>query len=501
MGLNLSKSIKKNPLTYIKIKAKFNPKKISKYTKAFEAISGLNLIDFKKYLEVHTDCEDLHPVAHYLFYGYKDTDKSYINPLFDENYYKLNYLEESSEDPLMDYVLNGFYKGYQINPNDKDFVLTLDESLDSQYFENGSYLTCQEVVAKYLVQNKPLKTKEIKIAVFLNDPFYDFAPCPYIRIHSLFKDLSQDNNFKFFIYGAESYNMIDTDDMLNCKLFDVVIVQRILPFLDTLQFKCLDNNIKIIYETDDDLLGVEENSPSYEYVNNVRNELSNFIDASDVVTVSTPNLALKFSNAQVIRNYYVSDVYNIKNEIARNSKLKLGYFGTLTHSKDLALIKNVVLKLKEKYDFDFEVIGGFNDGDKSSDEDWYTPVELPPNNMNFEVFMSWLEDNASWDIGIVPLEDSEFNRGKSELKFIEMAVLHVPSVFSDMSVYNSVVVDGVSGFLASTEEEWISKIELLINDVKLREEISQNALETVLTNYLKKSRVNQWKNLILNLIR
>ena len=163
--------------------------------------------------------------------------------------------------------------------------------------------------------------------------------------------------------------------------------------------------------------------------------------------------------------------------------------------------KNVVLKLKEKYDFDFEVIGGFNDGDKSSDEDWYTPVELPPNNMNFEVFMNWLEDNASWDIGIVPLDDSEFNRGKSELKFIEMAVLHVPSVFSDMSVYNSVVVDGVSGFLASTEDEWISKIELLINDVKLREEISQNALETVLTNYLKKSRVNQWKNLILNLIR
>ena len=109
----------------------------------------------------------------------------------------------------------------------------------------------------------------IRVGVFTNDPFENLAPCPYIRLHALFSKLSESEKFTFFMYGMDSFVMMNIDNILICKLFDVVVVQRILPFLDVLREKCQEYGIKLVYETDDDLLGVEKNSPSYEYVNRV----------------------------------------------------------------------------------------------------------------------------------------------------------------------------------------------------------------------------------------
>ena len=302
------------------------------------------------------------------------------------------------------------------------------------------------------------------------------------------------------MYGMDSFVMMNIDNILRCRLFDVVVVQRILPFLDVLREKCEKYDIKLVYETDDDLLDVEENSPSYEYVNRVSESIKNFIDASDVITVSTPTLASKFDKNKtvVISNYYVNTVFDIKEDIKTEGKLKLGYYGTLTHSKDLFLIKNVILRLKEKYDFDFEIIGGFNASD-NVDENWFKSIELPPNNMDFKKFMGWLSKTVDWDIAVVPLEDSPFNQCKSELKFIELAILGLPGVYSNMCVYNGIVKDGYNGFLAGNDDEWFEKIEKLILDKELRRYIRKNALDNVLSDYKIEDRVKIWDKILREL--
>ena len=302
------------------------------------------------------------------------------------------------------------------------------------------------------------------------------------------------------MYGMDSFVMMNIDNILRCRLFDVVVVQRILPFLDVLREKCEKYDIKLVYETDDDLLDVEENSPSYEYVNRVSESIKNFIDASDVITVSTPTLASKFDKNKtvVISNYYVNTVFDIKEDIKTEGKLKLGYYGTLTHSKDLFLIKNVILRLKEKYDFDFEIIGGFNASD-NVDENWFKSIELPPNNMDFKKFMGWLSKTVDWDIAVVPLEDSPFNQCKSELKFIELAILGLPGVYSNMCVNNGIVKDGYNGFLAGNDDEWFEKIEKLILDKELRRYIRKNALDNVLSDYKIEDGVKIWDKILQEL--
>ena len=68
----------------------------------------------------------------------------------------------------------------------------------------------------------------------------------------------------------------------------------------------------------------------------------------------------------------------------------------------------------------------------------------------------------------------------------------LPGVYSDMCVYNNVVSDGIDGFLASNDEEWIEKIEKLILDESLRKTIRGNALNKVLSDYMIDDRINEW---------
>ena len=504
-----SKSIKKNPKAYIAFKSKGNPQKISKYQDAYSRIKSLAIIKEDKYLEVHNNLNDLDYILHYLYYGINDSlevQQSYTSEIFNLDFYKNTY---GVDNPILDYVLDGFYKKNQVNVLDNNYINTLEMDLYKQYFanekstvenivSNSYYIHDKRTLIPYIQRENPIELDTIRVGVFTNDPFENLAPCPYIRLHALFSKLSESKKFTFFMYGMDSFVMIDIDNILRCKLFDVVVVQRILPFLDELREKCEKYGIKLVYETDDDLLGVEENSPSYEYVNRVSKSIIDFIDTSDVITVTTPTLASKFDENKVviIPNYYVDSVLDIKDNIKTEGKLKLGFYGTLTHSKDLFLIKNVILKLKEKYDFDFEVIGGFNAED-NVDEDWFNSIQLPPNNMDFEKFMKWLPGAIDWDIAIVPLEDSPFNQCKSELKFIELAVLGLPGVYSDMCVYNTVVNDGVNGFLASNEDEWIEKIEKLILDKDLRKTFRDNALNKVLADYGVENRVKIWEDVLL----
>ena len=392
---------------------------------------------------------------------------------------------------------------------DNNYINTLEMDLYEQYFanekstvenivSNSYYIRDKRTLIPYIQRENPIELDTVRVGVFTNDPFENLAPCPYIRLHALFSKLSESKKFTFFMYGMDSFVMMDIDNILRCKLFDVVVVQRILPFLDVLRKKCNKYDIKLIYETDDDLLGVEKNSPSYEYVNRVSDSIKNFIEDSEVITVTTPTLASKFDESKtvIISNYYVDSVLNIKEDIKTEGKLKLGYYGTLTHSKDLFIIKNVILRLKEKYDFDFEVVGGFNASD-NVDESWFKSIELPPNNMDFEKFMGWLSKTIDWDIALVPLENSPFNQCKSELKFIELAVLGLPGVYSDMCVYNNVVTDGIDGFLAANDDEWVEKIEMLILDNDLRKSIRKNALNKVLRDYLIENRIQMWEKILI----
>jgi glycosyltransferase involved in cell wall biosynthesis len=100
----------------------------------------------------------------------------------------------------------------------------------------------------------------------------------------------------------------------------------------------------------------------------------------------------------------------------------------------------------------------------------------------------------SFDIGIMPLPDDEWAKGKCGLKGLSYMACGVTTIMSPVGVNNDIIENGTNGYLASSEEEWINYLSLLIEDAELRKRIGENARNTI----EKKYSVNANKELYLN---
>jgi glycosyltransferase involved in cell wall biosynthesis len=102
------------------------------------------------------------------------------------------------------------------------------------------------------------------------------------------------------------------------------------------------------------------------------------------------------------------------------------------------------------------------------------PVEVRPWSENSEV-----EDIQQFDIGIMPLRDGPWERGKCGYKLIQYMACGKPVVASPVGVNSTIVQNGINGFLADNEHEWIQAFELLCDDPCLREEMGLLGRERV----------------------
>jgi glycosyltransferase involved in cell wall biosynthesis len=106
------------------------------------------------------------------------------------------------------------------------------------------------------------------------------------------------------------------------------------------------------------------------------------------------------------------------------------------------------------------------------------PVHCKPWRAESEV-----EDLRGFDVGLMPLPDDEWSRGKCGLKALQYMALGIPPVVSPVGVNTSIVRDGINGFHARSEEEWVDRITLLLSDESLRHRMGSEARRTVEQSY------------------
>ena len=108
-----------------------------------------------------------------------------------------------------------------------------------------------------------------------------------------------------------------------------------------------------------------------------------------------------------------------------------------------------------------------------------------PSVLGFPVeFREWRLDREQRDladigIGIAPLPDSPWERGKCGVKLLQYMACGIPVVASPVGVHSDIVCDGVNGFLARNESEWTEKLQLLRRDAGLRQRLGAAGRRTV----------------------
>ncbi len=90
---------------------------------------------------------------------------------------------------------------------------------------------------------------------------------------------------------------------------------------------------------------------------------------------------------------------------------------------------------------------------------------------------------SSFDIGIMPLADAPFERGKCGYKLIQYMACGLPVVASPVGVNCQIVEHGVNGFLAETPEHWAEALQTLLADPALRQRMGQAGRQKVEQQY------------------
>lgn len=268
--------------------------------------------------------------------------------------------------------------------------------------------------------------------------------------------------------------------LFKLRRFDFVFIHREASMIGPPVFEFIISKIlrkKYIYDFDDAIW-----LPNYSQSNakfhrlKAYGKVKSIIRWADQVCVGNEflkNYALEYnSNVQVIPT--TVDMVNVHNKTANHdsNELIIGWTGSHTTMDYLPFLVPVLQKLEKEYKFKFRVISNH-------------PPQIELDSLEF---VKWnkdteIEDLARINIGVMPLEDTIWAKGKCGFKGLQYMALQIPSVMSNVGVNSEIIDHSKNGFLCETEDQWYSTLQELISKPELRKRIGIAGQETVKNIY------------------
>jgi glycosyltransferase involved in cell wall biosynthesis len=165
-----------------------------------------------------------------------------------------------------------------------------------------------------------------------------------------------------------------------------------------------------------------------------------------------------------------TDVYTVEPR-SPHPRPVIGWTGSATTVPHLLRLAPALRRLRREVDFELRVIGG-----AAAIEG--VDVRCVPWSAAREV-----EDLRPLDVGLMPLPDDEWSRGKCGMKALQYMALAIPPVVSPVGANRTIVQDGVNGLHAAEDGQWVDALARLIADAALRERLGRAARQTVEEGY------------------
>lgn len=285
---------------------------------------------------------------------------------------------------------------------------------------------------------------------------------------------------------------------LNNEAYDLVMVDRLWrPDIQPALVKDLAKEVhrkgaKLIYWLDDNFAFLKYEGPQAAVY---QESFNAFLRYCDGLVVSTPELMKYFSNQKNLAHLPSAlDEQLIARKLPTRisqKKITIGYMGTSTHDEDLRMVIPALQSIQEHLPgcVTFQIVGALNHEKLKT---WDTLKSLPiqileplPFESEYQLFMLWFTGSVQWDLALAPLVDNEFNRYKSDIKFLDYTAAGAPGIFSHSYAYSGTVKPGETGLLVNnTLEDWTNAVQSLIDNPQLRLDLINNARD-----YLYEERI------------
>ena len=280
-------------------------------------------------------------------------------------------------------------------------------------------------------------------------------------------------------------------EIISAKEYDLVFVQREAFMLGTAFFeKAIGKKVPMIFDFDDSiwLQTVSEANKKLGFLKD-SSKTAKIIQYSTLVFAGNEFLAqyakLFNRNVVIVPTTIDTEVYQSQRPDS-DGRICIGWSGSFSTIEHFETAIPALKKIQEKYKdkIYFKIIG---DGK-------YYCKELQTQGLPWKADTE-VEDLSEIQIGIMPLPNTEWAKGKCGLKGLQYMALGIPTLMSPVGVNSEIIQNGENGFLPNTEEEWVNYMSLLIEDEFLRIRIGNAGKSTV----EKKYSTNAWKQEYLRL--
>jgi len=182
------------------------------------------------------------------------------------------------------------------------------------------------------------------------------------------------------------------------------------------------------------------------------------------------------SRVTIIPTSIDTDHYRPAHTNGADQRLVVGWTGSSTSQTHLEMFAPLLRRLKSRRDVELRVISNREPVLPDVDYVWR------PWSADSEV-----EELSHFDVGMMPMPDDEWAKGKCALKALQYMAMGVPTICSAVGANCEVIRNGENGLLAKSEQEWIANLESLIDDAALRGRLGREGRRTVEERYSMKS--------------
>jgi glycosyltransferase involved in cell wall biosynthesis len=283
-----------------------------------------------------------------------------------------------------------------------------------------------------------------------------------------------------------------TGDWFRMNKYDIIFIYRDALMTGSIFFekRFARSRAKIIFDFDDSvwLDNVSEANKKLSFLKNA-GKTGAIIKLSDMIFAGNQYLADYASqfnkNIVIVPTTIDTAVYLPVKKGADPQTICIGWSGSITTIQHFALAIPALKRVKDKMGskVKFRIIG---------DATYYCK-ELETQGIAWKAATE-LEDLAEIDIGIMPLADDEWAKGKCGLKGLQYMALGIPTLMSPVGVNTEIIQHGVNGYLPASEDEWVDIISKLAEDKDCRTRIGAAGRQTVVEKY----SVEAWKDKYLD---
>jgi len=203
------------------------------------------------------------------------------------------------------------------------------------------------------------------------------------------------------------------------------------------------------------------------------------VKGSDVVTVGNQFLKNQVLRVDRQKKVFVlptcidTSLYPQKKKISNRREIILGWIGTKGNLRYLKKLEPVFETLGQRFpQVKLKIVSN----------DSYDSPHLPVINKLWKL-EDENEDLVSFDIGLMPLNDDLWSKGKCGLKIVQYLSVGIPVVCTPVGINSDIVKDGGNGFWATEHQEWVDRLSNLIQNPDLRLQMGLKGIETVEREY------------------